>query len=95
LNASLNASLIEEKRCLIRNIPAKGQRREWHQRIEAINAALSDQLEAVRSELRYQLAMHLRQRSSLAILKSREHPFCIFNLDRLVDSYRKILEKKG
>ncbi|TWU41450.1 hypothetical protein Q31b_28970 [Novipirellula aureliae] len=93
--AELDEGLIEEKRRLIRDIPAKGHRREWQRRMEAINAALSSQLESVRSELRYQLALLLRRRSSLAILKSREHPFCVFNLDRLVDSYRKMLDKKG
>ena len=89
--AKLDAELLEQKRELLASVPPKGHRKEWHDQLEQINGALSRELSAVRAGLRSELASVQRTAAARRLLASREHPFCIFPLPYLTDTYRSLL----
>jgi hypothetical protein len=88
---TLDTELVQRKRVLLAKIPAKGQRQAWHDQIAQINSTLSDQLGEVKASLHGELAALQRKAASEAVLASREHPFCIFPLQYLTETYRKLL----
>ena len=53
--------------------------------------SLSQSLEDKRAALRSNLRQVEREVASQNVLASREHPFCIFPLDYLIDTYRNLL----
>ncbi len=83
--------IIDRKRRLLTAIPPKGQRGDWHRQIAEINQQLSAGLESVRADLRQQLARTQRQVGSQKILQSREHPFCIFPLEYLHETFNSMV----
>ena len=91
--ATLDAELVDRKRALLAKMPPKGQRKAWHDQLQQINHTLSHQLVALRARLRWQLAAVQKKAASKALLASREHPFCIFPLLYLTETYRSLLAK--
>ncbi|WP_146404264.1 hypothetical protein [Planctomycetes bacterium CA13] len=95
--ADFDPVFLAEKRTLLDSVPfqdehwLKTDKREWHKRVESINERLASQLEHVAANLQNELANAIRRRGSLAVLKSREHPFCIFPIDTLVETYKRLL----
>lgn len=87
---SEQALLVAEKRSLLANVPEQNKK-AWHDRVSEINAKLSSELESVRDELRMRLVEAEKKEASESILASREHPFCVFELNDLVQTYRKML----
>lgn len=90
---SLDSELLERKQALLAKIPPKGSRQAWHDQIQQINSTLSDRLADVRSSLRSELIGLQKQAASAALLASREHPFCIFPLDYLTQTYQSLLDR--
>ncbi|TWU30555.1 FlxA-like family protein [Novipirellula artificiosorum] len=90
---ALDQEWIRRKAQLLREIPVRGQKRQWHQQITQINQQLAHCLQSKKAEMTEQLAERQRQRLSLSILKSREHPFCIFPLDPLIAAYQELLAR--
>jgi hypothetical protein len=88
---TLDTELVQRKRALLAKIPATGQRQAWQNQIAQINSTLSDQLSEVKASLRGELAALQRKAASESVLASREHPFCIFPLQYLTETYQKLL----
>lgn len=91
----LGADLIQRKRGLLANLPERGSRSGWHRQIEEVNDGLSQPLRGFRAGLRADLAAARRQAASHEWLGSREHPFCIFPLPHLVETYAGLLAEMG
>ncbi|EMI18268.1 hypothetical protein RMSM_04829 [Rhodopirellula maiorica SM1] len=89
----LDASLIAEKRQLLDHVPSLSEKPAWHQQLDSINEQLSASLAQKRAELQAELAAVMRERASLAVLKSREHPFCIFPLRDLVKTFDQLIRR--
>jgi hypothetical protein len=89
--ADLDDELLDRKRALLAKIPPTGQRKAWHDQLEQINRSLSRELGEVRARLRSELASAERKAVSQSLLASREHPFCIFPLEYLRETYRRLL----
>jgi hypothetical protein len=83
---------IERKFALLDSIPPHGQRSGWHDEITKINRQLADQLQPARQELMGQLNAAQRNAASQAILESREHPFCVFPLQYLSQTFERLLQ---
>jgi hypothetical protein len=66
-------------------------KKHWHDRVTKINQQLSLQLADLRRDLEQQLHVAERGQWNESILASREHPFCVFALDDLVNTYRDLL----
>jgi len=88
----LDSELVERKKFLLKNQPPRGQRMQWHREITEINRTLSECLAQQRRLLMVELADARRYASSKAVLSSREHPFCVFNLEALQDTFGRLLE---
>ncbi|TWU07900.1 hypothetical protein [Stieleria varia] len=88
---AVSSDLVTAKQALLSDIPERGVKLAWHKQVTAVNAAMSAQLADVRAELNRQLEAARERSLSQAILRSREHPFCIFPIDWLVQTYRGIL----
>jgi hypothetical protein len=87
----LDSELLNEKRALLSKMPPKGQRKAWHDRLQQINVVLSRELASARASLRTELVAAERKATSQALLASREHPFCVFPLEYLTETYRSLL----
>lgn len=66
-------------------------KKRWHDRVAEINKRLSSQLSGLRSNLEHQLSVAERRQWNESVLASREHPFCVFALNDLVNTYRQLL----
>ena len=91
--AELDGSLIERKKQLLENQPAPGARGDWHREITEITRTLAACLDGERSRLTAELVTARRQASSDAILSSREHPFCVFSLQYLQNTFSELLNQ--
>jgi hypothetical protein len=91
--ADLDPGLLARKRHLLENQPPPGARGEWHREITVITRTLSDCLEDERSRIAAELANARWQASSEAVLSSREHPFCVFSLQHLQNTFSKLLDQ--
>jgi hypothetical protein len=87
----LDPTLLRQKSELLAEVPEKGKRRQWHRQLEQVNQELSQSLRELRMKLRADLASLRRQAASQSLLASREHPFCVFPLEHLVTTYRRLL----
>jgi hypothetical protein len=87
----LTRSLLDRKRELLASIPDVGQRLAWHQEMHRVNQLLSGELADVRAGLESQLQHAKQQATSMAILKSREYSFCMYNLDDLRQRFASML----
>ncbi|QDV43016.1 hypothetical protein Enr13x_28680 [Stieleria neptunia] len=82
---------ITAKRELLAAIPPKGQRRGWHGEITALNQKMASRLAALRQTLEEEKSELQQRRREAAIWNSREHSFCIYPLDYLMESYEQML----
>lgn len=88
---SLPKKVVPKKTFRGENVSEQVSKKAWHDRVTEINAKLSLELESVRDDLRLQLMHAEKVEADEAILASREHPFCAFDLNDLVQAYRKML----
>jgi hypothetical protein len=58
--------------------PPRGQRRQWHQAIESVNAALQSHLSVAPESLRRQLEAQTAALRQAVLFASREFAFCLF-----------------
>lgn len=87
----LDSDLVRRKRELLESIPPKGSRKAWHAEITRINQSLSRQTRPLREVLRGELAEAEKRAAASELLASREHPFCLFPLDYLRETYASML----
>ena len=87
----LDETLIARKRELLVNLPPRGHRSEWHGEITEINRQLAGCLEGRRHALVAELAKAQLAVASQTLLASREHPFCVFPVDYLQDTFSHLL----
>lgn len=88
----LPESLCLQKQELLRQIPADGGKRDWHQRLDQVNCELSMRLDGVRRQWNARLAEARALESSDAILNSREHAFCLYPLEHLTTQFSRMLD---
>lgn len=88
----LDADLLARKRELLANRPHRGQAKAWRDELDRINRSLSDSLSEVRFQLNHQLAQQQKEAASAAVLASREHPFCLFPLDYLTETFEALID---
>ena len=89
--ADLDGVLIARKKWLLDHQPPRGDRADWHREVTEINRKLSGCLNEHRHKVAADLANARRQASSEAVLSSREHPFCVFNMDYLQETFARLL----
>lgn len=89
----LDASLVARKRELLEHVPGLNEKPDWHQQLDSINEQMSASLHEKRSQLEAELATVMRERASLAVLKSREHPFCIFPMQDLIKTFGQLIRR--
>ena len=89
--ADLDGVLIARKKWLLEHQPPRGDRADWHREVTEINRKLSGCLNEQRHKLAADLANARRQASSGAVLSSREHPFCVFSMDHLQETFVRLL----
>ncbi len=87
----LDSGAMRRKQELLAAVPERGNRRQWHQELERVNQELSRPLQPFRDQLRDQLTAARRRAASNSLLSSREHPFCVFPLNYLVETYGPLL----
>lgn len=87
----LPLQLCQAKQDLIANPPSAPDKKQWHDRMTAINTELSNELAGYRQFLQDRLP-EVRQAEAIgSLLRSREHSFCLFPLDHLVDTFDRLL----
>lgn len=89
----LESDLLHRKRELLAEVPQGADKRAWHDELTRINSQLAQSLESIRGELRWELAVIQRNATSQNLLASREHPFCIFPLDYLTETFEAMLDE--
>ncbi len=82
--------LADEKQRLLQNIPPRGEKSAWHQRMAALKRELQElaavQADAVEQEIeRLEMAA-----SQAAIAQAREYPICIYPRDFLVEQLKRL-----
>ncbi|KAA5540085.1 hypothetical protein FYK55_22530 [Roseiconus nitratireducens] len=90
-SGELPDQLIEEKRSLLASIPARGHRSQWHHQLTELNRQMSSRLRHIEAELDQQFQQLERRSRAASIWNSREHPFCIYPLAGLQDTFRSML----
>lgn len=83
--------LLRRKTELLASIPPRGQRLDWHRQITSINRQLAQRLDSQREQYASQLETTQKAAASQAILENREHPFCIYPLDYLRESFEQLV----
>ena len=71
-------SLVRQKREALREIPPKGARAAWHQRIATANEGLQPFLDSKRERIRDEYRQTQHQLQIADVLGSREFSFCLF-----------------
>ena len=87
----LPAGLLQQKRELLQEIPRKGQRKQWHRQMELINRELAAGLADRRSVLEQELKQDRVRSAAHRIIANREHPFCLFDLNYLMETFESML----
>jgi hypothetical protein len=67
-----------EKAALVAAVPPPGRRKEWHQALERVNAALQLHLNPGTDAIRRQLQEQTAAARQAALFASREFSFCLF-----------------
>ncbi|MDG2222101.1 MAG: hypothetical protein P8L85_12015 [Rubripirellula sp.] len=88
----LNPAQVSRKRELLAEIPPPGRRQAWHDEMTQLNESLSRQTRVIREKLRSELAEAEKRATTATMLAGREHPFCLFPLEYLQQSYDSMLE---
>ncbi|MEE2936767.1 MAG: hypothetical protein VYA84_12315 [Planctomycetota bacterium] len=91
----LNPDQVRRKRELLAEIPPPGRRQAWHNEMTYLNESLSRQTRALREQLRCELAEAEKRLTSASLLASREHPFCLYPLEYLQQTYDSMLEAES
>jgi len=73
------ATLITQKRSLIANPPAGGPTKEWHDRLACVNQQLRRFVPGLRDGESFPADDRQGTDRRDAILRSREHPYCLFS----------------
>lgn len=76
-----------------RNGSLPSSKKVWHDRLASINAELAAYLQPLRDELSERLPEARQAESAASILNSREHPFCLFPLQELMDRFTENLSE--
>jgi hypothetical protein len=71
-------ALALQKHSLVSLSPPRGNRKAWHEEISQINARLRESLQPTYDRLQSLRRQAVSRQRELAILTSREHPFCLF-----------------
>jgi hypothetical protein len=87
----LSSDLCQAKKELITNPPAPSEKKQWHDQITSINEALSGELEPYRQLLQDRIPQVRQHEAVTSLLNSREHSFCLFPLDRLTNTFHRLL----
>ncbi len=90
-DAKLDPKDVDQKRQLLSKVPSRGEKTAWHRELEEVNRRLSLQLSQVRADLQLRLEEVQRELASATLLSSREHPFCLFPIEYLTQTYRSLL----
>ena len=88
---NLPETLVKQKQVLLRQIPEKGHRKQWHRELESINDQLASHLAAKRVMLRDELDLRQTRNQSARILRNREHAYCLFDLNYLNQTFESML----
>ncbi|QDS90734.1 hypothetical protein EC9_49500 [Rosistilla ulvae] len=88
--ADLPIDLVQEKRELLSDIPPRGDKQSWHDRITAINTDLSARLDDLRWQLADQLNQVNRREAQRRLLSSRDYSFCIYPLQEMGEMFAAI-----
>ena len=74
-----------------RNGSSPSSEKVWHDQLAGINAELAARLQPLRDSLAERLPAARHAESAAAILGSREHPFCLFPLQELMERFAENL----
>ncbi|TWU22172.1 hypothetical protein Pla52o_32260 [Novipirellula galeiformis] len=85
--------LVQRKEQLLAQTPNAEAKPAWHRELDSINQQMSASLGETRSQLESELAGVVRERASRTVLKSREHPFCIFPMKDLTETFQQLLSR--
>ena len=77
------STIVEKKRKLIRQIPPRGERLDWHEQLMAVNSRLRQYVEEKTEKQRKFLAEIKQSVASSQLLGTREWSFCLFGEDFL------------
>ncbi|QDV83131.1 hypothetical protein [Planctomycetes bacterium TBK1r] len=91
-SGEIDPQWIAAKRELLAASPAKGRRRNWHEQITSLNQKMASRLDPLRKTLEAEKAELQQRRREAAIWNSREHSFCIYPLDYLMEAYEQMLK---
>lgn len=86
----LPAELVEKKQRLLSAIPPRGRKQRWHDEIAEVNQRLTEHASATRAVLDQRLRDATQQLGAANILRSREHPFCIYPEAYLVPLLKRL-----
>ena len=89
--ATLPEELCRVKRELIANRPRSGSKKAWHDQVDGVNRDLYSRLGKFRERLTADLAQAREFELSEAILRSREHSFCLFPVEHLARHFARLL----
>ncbi|MEM1068716.1 MAG: hypothetical protein AAGG48_29735 [Planctomycetota bacterium] len=89
---SLDVSELDRKSELLKHVPPVGSRGEWHRQITELNESLSRQTRQLRNQLREELVSAQQKAAAQNLLANREHPFCLYPLEYLRQTYESMLE---
>lgn len=68
---------------------------QWQRRIEDVNGQISEILEPKRAKLKAEMEKLRQKDSEETVLASREWSFCLFSLQDLIPSFRRMLQRNG
>ena len=88
---TLSSKVVRRKRELLNHVPPRGEKKRWHDEINALNQQLSKALTETRRKLQEELVQARRDGASRALLGSREHAFCLFPLDQIRGKFDSLL----
>ena len=83
--------LAARKRELLSNIPARGDKWEWHHQITAVNKRLAELVAAESESTKAQLEQATIDERQQRILASREYSFCLFEREFLQREFQRML----
>ena len=88
----MDHQLLNRKReLLIDGWDSANDKKAWHDELTDINERLYKSLADFQIGLHQKLSVAVRNQANEGLLASREHPFCIFELDDLLITFKKLL----
>ena len=89
----LPSPILEKKRLMLQEIPAKGKRKQWHLELEQLNQQLASHLNEKRNHFRTELEQAQVKSAANRIVNHREHSFCLFDLNYLSETFKLMLNE--